>query len=599
MRNSLLLMAVAVAALVVAVQTIARRGGPDALVADMILVGGDIYTLESEQPRAQAVAVRAGRIVAVGDERDVTPHRGQSTAVVELGRAFVLPGFIDSHTHFDYAGELLLGVSLLDVADGASLAERVVGARDRLPAGAWMLGGDWGAYEEWAMGSTGREQGARRAERFKPHRAMIDSLTPETPVLLSRWDRSEYLANGVALARAAITGETPDPPGGTIERDSETGEPSGILTGAAVDLVRRVIPPKSFEQRLLEARVALRRLAENGVTGIHDITRAEQMRVFQYLRDRGELTVRVYARPTLDNWSHVAALGIRGGFGDEYLKIGGLKGFVDGIMGNSGARFREPYDHQPDNRGIWRTMVLEPPGMAELIRAADSVGLIPQVHAIGDLAVDTLLDWYAWAIERNGRGERRFRVIHAQVVEEDDFGRFGELGIIAEVQPYHAIDDMRWMEERIGHERCRGAYAFKTLWENGAVLSFGSDWPGTNASWYPAKPMLGIYAAVTRQTVDGQPPEGWFPEQRLDVEIAIRAHTINNAFAAGEEDLKGSIRAGKLADLTILDRNLLEIDPAEIKDVRVLATVVDGRVIYAAPELVGLYERLDEAALAR
>jgi len=560
MRNSLLLMAVAVAALFVAVQTISRRSAPD-VVADMILMGGNFYTLEADQPRAQAVAVRNGRIVAVGGERAVAVHRGEATSVVELGGAFVVPGFIDSHTHFDYAGELLLGVNLLDVADAASLAERVAGARDRLPAG----------------------------------RAMIDSLTPETPLLLSRWDRSEYLANGVALARAGITRDTPDPPGGTIERDPKTGEPTGILTGAAAGLVRRVIPPKSFDQSLLEAKVAVRRLAENGVTGIHDITRGEQMRVFQYLRDRGELTVRVYARPTLDNWSHLTAVGVGGGFGDEYLKIGGLKGFVDGIMGNSSARFREPYDHQPDNWGSWRTMVLEPPGMAELIRCADSVGLIPQVHAIGDLAVDTLLDWYERAIERNGPGERRFRVIHAQVVEEDDFARFGELGIIAEVQPYHAIDDMRWMEERIGHERCRGAYAFKTLLENGALLSFGSDWPGTNASWYPAKPLLGIYAAVTRQTLDGQPPEGWFPEQRLDVETAIRAYTINNAFAAGEEDIKGSLRVGKLADFTILDRDLLQIDPAEIKDVRVLATVVDGRVVYAAPELAGLHERLDEA----
>ncbi|UCC49427.1 MAG: amidohydrolase [Gemmatimonadota bacterium] len=598
MRNSLLLMAVAVAALVVAVQTIARRDAPD-VVADMILLGGDIYTLESGQPRAQAVAVRDGRIVAVGDERAVARQRGRSTAVVELGGAFVVPGFIDSHTHFDYAGQLLLGVNLLDVADAASLAERVAGARDRLPPDAWILGGDWGAYEEWAMGSTGREAAATQAERFKPHRAMIDSLTPETPVLLSRWDQSEYLANGVALARAGITRATPDPPGGTVERDPETGETTGILTGAAVDLVRRVVPPRSFEQRLLEAKVALQRLAENGVTGIHDITRAEQLQVFQYLRDRGELTVRVYARPTLGNWWHQAALGIRSGFGDEYLKIGGLKGFVDGIMGNSSARFREPYDHQPDNRGIWRTMVLEPPGMADLIRAADSVGLIPQVHAIGDLAVDTLLDWFEWAVERNGPGERRFRVIHAQVVEEDDFARFGELGIVAEVQPYHAIDDMRWMEERIGHERCRGAYAFRSLLENGAVLSFGSDWPGTNASWYPAKPLLGIYAAVTRQTLDGQPPEGWFPEQRLDVETAIRAYTVNNAFAAAEEDSKGSIRAGKLADFTILDRNLLEIDPAEIKDVRVLATLVGGRVVYASSELPDLHERLDEAALAQ
>ncbi|NIN72659.1 MAG: amidohydrolase family protein [Gemmatimonadetes bacterium] len=597
MRNSLLLMAVAVAALVIALQTASRRGAGS--IADLILLGGAIYTVEAEQPRAEAVAVRDGRILAVGDEADVASFQGPATAVIDLDGAFVVPGFIDNHTHFDYAARLLLGINLLDVADAELLAERVMAARDRLPEGAWILDGDWGAYEEWEMGSTGREAGAEPVQRFKPHREMIDALTPETPVLLSRWDGSEYLANGVALGLAGIDRATPDPDGGTIERDPTTGEPTGILTGRAVGLVRRVIPEKSFEQRVLEAHVALARLAENGVTEIHDITRAQQMQVFQYLRDKGELTVRVYGRPTLDTWPHLAALGIGEGYGDGFLRVGGLKGFVDGIMGNSGARFREPYDHQPENSGIWRQHVLQPPGMAELIRGADAAGMDPHVHAIGDLAVDTLLDWFEMAIEANGPRDRRFRMIHAQVIEEDDFARFGELGIIAEVQPYHAIDDMRWMEERIGHERCRGAYAFQSLLEGGALLSFGSDWPGTNAAWYPAKPLLGIYAAVTRQTLDGTPEGGWFPEERIDVETAIRAYTINNAYAARMEDMKGSIRAGKLADFTILDRDLLEIEPAAIKDVRVLGTIVDGRVMYADPELSDLVKLLDPAAHGR
>ncbi len=595
MRSSLMAMAVAGAAVVAGVWS--SQAAPLS-VADLILLGGAVYTVEPDQPRAQAVAIREGRIVAVGTERDVARHRGSATRVIELNGAFVLPGLIDNHTHFNRAGELLLGINLLDVADSATLAQRVAAARDRLPPGAWILGGDWGAYEEWAMSSTGRE-GRASGSRFKPHRRIVDPITPTTPVLLSRWDRSEYLANAVALARAGITRHTPDPPGGTVERDPRTGQPTGILTGTAVDLVRRVVTPRSFQQRVLEARTALRRLAENGVTGIHDITPNEQMEVFQHLRDRGELSVRVYARPTLDKWDELAAVGLRSGFGDEYLKIGGLKGFVDGIMGNSSARFREPYDHQPDNRGSWRTMVLEPPGMAELIRAADSVGLIPQVHAIGDLAVDTLLDWFEMAIARNGPRDRRFRMIHAQVVEEDDFQRFGQLGVIAEAQPYHAIDDMRWMEERIGHERCRGAYAFKSLLEGGAVLSFGSDWPGTNAAWYPAKPLLGIYASVTRQTLDGQPPEGWFPEQRVDLETAIRAFTINNAYAAGEEDEKGSIKVGKFADFTIVDRDLFEIEPAEIKNVRVLATLVGGRLVYADPALKSPEAATQEAAPSR
>lgn len=596
MRNSLLLMAVALSAVLVSGLT-ARRSQDATAAADLILRNGVFYTLEPERPRAEAVALRGDRILALGSATELSRLEGPSTRTVDLGGAFVVPGFIDSHTHFGRAGELLLGINLLDVSDSAGLAERVAAARTRLPEDAWILGGDWGAYEEWELGSSGEGE-ADPGERFQPHRRMIDPITPNTPVLLSRWDRSEYLANAAALERAGIGAGTPDPEGGVIERDAETGRPTGILTGTAVDLVRSVIPPKPFEQRVMEAKAALARLAENGVTGIHDITGSQQLRVFQHLRGRGELTVRVYARPTLDRWAELAAVGIRSGFGDEYLKIGGLKGFVDGIMGNSSARFREPYDHRPDSRGRWRTMVLEPPGLPELIQNADSVGLIPQVHAIGDLAVDTLLDWFAWAIDRNGPGDHRFRVIHAQVVEDDDFTRFGELDLIAEVQPYHAIDDMRWMEERIGRERSRGAYAFRSLKEGGALLAFGSDWPGTNASWYPAKPLLGIYAAVTRQTLDGKPEGGWFPAERIDVETAIRAFTLNNAFAAGEEKVKGSIAAGKLADFTILDRDLLEVAPAEIKNVRVLATMVGGRITYSAPELQEL-QRFGHRAASR
>ncbi len=586
MRNSVFLLAIGAATVFIVLR--AKTQGE---AADLLLLGGDVYTVDPERPRARAVAIRSGRIIAVGSERDVSRYRRAGTEVVQLEGAFVLPGLIDSHTHFYRAGELLVGINLLDVADARLLAERVAAARDRLPKGAWITRGDWGAYEEWAMGSAGRGAEDAGEARFTPHRGMIDSLTPETPVFLNRWDGSEYLANSVALARAGISSKTPDPSGGVIERDSLTGEPTGILSGSAADLVRRVVPEKSWEQRLLESRAALRRLAENGVTGIHDITAADQLRVFRYLRARDELTLRVYARPTLDKWEELAAIGIQSGFGDDWLKIGGLKGFVDGIMGNSSAHFRRPYDHTPESRGRWRTMMLEPPGMAELIQAADSVGLTPQVHAIGDLAVDTLIDFFEWAIERNGPGDHRFRVIHAQVVERDDFERFGALGLIAEVQPYHAIDDMRWMEERIGVERSRGAYAFKTLLQNGARLAFGSDWPGTNASWYPAKPLLGIYAAVTRQTLDGEPEGGWFPEERISVEDAIYAYTMGNAYAAREEDQKGSISVGKVADFTIIDRNLLDVPPAQIKDAQVLATIVGGRVIFASVALEALHER--------
>jgi hypothetical protein len=309
--------------------------------------------------------------------------------------------------------------------------------------------------------------------------------------------------------------------------------------------------------------------------------------VYQELKRLGELTVRVYARPTLDKWDELRAVGVRHGFGDEWIRIGGLKGFVDGIMGNSSARFYEPQLHSGE-RGSWRTMMTEPPGMLPLLIGADSSGHWPQVHAIGDEAIDTLLTMFEEVMRVNGPRERRFRLIHTQVMRDASVAaRMARLGIIAEVQPFHAIDDMRWMEERIG-ERSRWAYAFRTLHDAGVLLSFGSDWPGTNAAWYPAEPLLGIYAAVTRRTLDGEPPGGWFPEERIDVETALRAYTINNAWAADEGDIKGTIAIGKLADFVVLERSPFSVAPDDIKDIRVLRTVVGGRTVYDAARQTSL-----------
>lgn len=529
--------------------------------ATFILTGGRVWTGDPARPWAEAVALRDDRILAVGTAAEVAPLRGPDTRWVELAGRFVAPGFIDNHTHFDRAGELILGVNLLDVADEAGLVRRVEEARDRLPAGAsgaWLVGGDWGAY---ALDSP-----------FKPHRSMIDRVSRRNPVLLSKWDRSLYLANLTALVAAGASCDWPGV-------ECEQGEPTGRLTPEASQRIRAVIPPKPMEQRLAEARAALAQLRSFGVTTIHDITPAEELAAYQELRRRGELTVRVYARPTLDKWEHLAALGIRHGFGDDWIKIGGLKGFVDGIMGNSSARFYEPY-LTTGERGSWRPM-MEPPGnMEKLLIGADAAGHWPQVHAIGDEAIDTLLTLYEKVVAANGPRERRFRVIHAQVLRGPEVAqRMARLGAIAEVQPYHAIDDVRWMEPRIG-ARARWAYAFKTLLDAGVKLSFGSDWPGTNASWYPANPILGIYAAVTRQTLDGQPAGGWFPEERIDLETALRAYTVNTAWAAGEEDRKGTLSPGKLADLVVLDRDPFTVPPAQLKDLKVMMTVVGGKIVY-------------------
>jgi predicted amidohydrolase YtcJ len=443
-------------------------------------------------------------------------------------------------------------------------------AAARLAPGAWMTGGEWGAYEAWAQGSTG-SSGPRRTV-FNPSRELIDSLTPGTPALLSRWDRAAWLANAAALEAARVACDWEGV-------ECAAGKPTGRLSAAAAERIRAAIPSKPMAQRLAEARVALAQLRELGVTSIHDNTSPEQLEVYQELRRRGELTVRVYARPTLDRIEALRAMGIGPGFGDEWIRIGGLKGFVDGIMGNSSARFYQPY-RTSGLLGAWRPM-MEPAGnMERLLFLADSVGWWPQVHAIGDHAIDTLLSMYERVIRSDPARPRRFRVIHTQVMRGPEVAaRMARLGIIAEVQPYHAIDDMRWMEERIG-PRARWAYAFGTLQRAGVRLSFGSDWPGTNASWYPASPMLGMYAATTRQTLDGKPAGGWFPEERVDLETALRAYTVNNAWAAGEEAIKGRLAPGLLADLVVLERDPFGSDPAMLKDARVFLTIVGGRVVH-------------------
>jgi predicted amidohydrolase YtcJ len=551
--------------------------------ADLIVVADRVWTGDQEAPWAEAVATRGDRILAVGSAAAVLAHRAPHTRVIEAPGAFVTPGFIDSHTHFDQAGALLLGLNLLDVADGETLQARLLAARNRLPAGAWILGGDWGAYEAWARGSTGRDEGPA-PDAFDPDRSQIDPVTPETPVLLWRWDRSAYLANGAALAAAGAEC-------GWEDLECVDGWMTGRVTGEALARIRRVVPERTLEQRLAEGRAAMARLRSLGVTTIHDITPPEQFEVYDRLRAEGALTTRVYARPTLDKWRPLAAAGIRHGFGDDWIRVGGLKGFVDGIMGNSTARFYQPY-LTTGQRGEWRDSTntgasggpgsgMEPPGtMLRNLLGADAAGHWPQVHAIGDEAVDTVLDLMEEVERVNGPNGRRFRVIHAQVLHGPDVAsRMAGLGVIAEVQPYHAIDDMRWMEERIG-ERARWAYAFRTLADAGVMLSFGSDWPGTNASWYPANPLHGIYAAVARQTLEGDPPGGWFPEERIDVETALRAYTVNNAYAAGEEDLKGRLLPGLLADLVVLDRDLIRSSPAELRDASVLYTIVGGRIVY-------------------
>lgn len=558
--------------------------------ADLVLRNGDIFTVDDDKPRAEAVASQRDRIIYVGSDAGVARHIGSETRVIDLGGKLVTPGYNDNHVHFASTGRLLYGLNLLDVSDERAFVARIRDVHDRYAPGTWITGGDWSAYEAWAEGDVA-EAGSEvnpddlYGSFFLPNRRMIDGFTGDRPVLLRRFDRKVYMANSAALEAAGISRSPPDPEGIAVERD-RNGEPTGALfnpvTGAVEStvLVRdnvralfdNIIPPPSRDQRIQETLRAWRQMREVGITSYSDVTSPPvQVDIYRELRDKGLMTARVRYRPPLDKWESLADLGIRVGFGDEWIRFGAVKAWIDGIMGNSSARFYEPYTHNPSSRGIWRDIMFpfeRHPDSPEQMQSrlerlaleADAAGIQLTVHAIGDEANGYLMDMLERIIEKNGQRDRRFRLVHAQVMTDRDIERGGRMGIVAEVQPFHTSDDMRWMEERIGRERSRGAYAFRRLWDSGSIVSFGSDSPGTNASRYYLNPMLGLYAAITRKTLTGQPEGGWFPQEKLTVEEAIKAYTLNTAYAAYEEDIKGTITVGKLADYVVLSDNLLTMD---------------------------------------
>ena len=583
-----------------------RQTTGEAGPADLVLLNGRIYTLDEARPWAEALAVRRGRIAAVGSTAEIKSLAGPQTTIVDLAGAFATAGFNDAHVHIESTGALLTGANLLDVHEPKAFRQRIAEAAKRLPAGSWIQRGDWGAYERWNQGSAGSAGSTTSRGPFMPDRQLIDDVTPNHPVLVNRFDSSVFLANSRALELAGITSSTPNPEGGELVRDAG-GRLTGLLKGSAVALVRKAVTPISFEQRLVQVRAVLQEAREGGVTTMQDLTSADQLRAYQALEGRGELTARIMLRPTLDNAERIAGLGITRGFGNDWLKYIGYKAWVDGIMGNSSAMFFEPYSNNPANKGTLRPIMRPegrdgfadaltvnqhytdaPPGNVEqLLRVAARTGLTPHIHAIGDKAVRIILDIFERVLreEKLLGTDHRWRVIHAQVVHPEDFVRFGRLGLVAEINPYHVSDDMRWMEERIGRERSQGAYAFRTLKKAGAVLVFGSDSPGTNAARYFLNPVYGLYAAVSRQTLTGEPKAGWFPAERLTIEEAIEAATKNPAWASFEESIKGTLAPGKLADIAVFDTNLVEVgktDPARLLKAKVQYTIVDGRIVYRA-----------------
>lgn len=529
--------------------------------ADLIITNARVWTVDRSQPEAQAVAVLGDRIVAVGAAADVAAWRGPHTKVIDAGGKLVLPGFNDAHVHFVSGGQQLDNIDLKDASSQSEFARRIAERVKSTHSGQWILGGDW--------------DDQRWNPAVLPTKALVDSATRNTPVFVSRYDGHMALANSVALRLAGVTAKTPDPPGGAIVRDA-SGNPTGILKDAAMNFMYSIIPPLSPEHRMAAIQRALSHAASVGVTSVQDMNpEYADIAIYSQLADRNELTVRIYAAPMETNWEDQAKIGIHRAFGSPYLRIGALKGYADGSLGSTTAYFFEPFTDAPDTRGLLSDEMQPLEKMVDRMKHADAAQLQLCIHAIGDQAISIILDLFDQVAKANGPRDRRFRIEHAQHVAPKDFERFAKLGVIASMQPYHAIDDGRWAEKRIGPERIKTTYAFRTFLDHGVHLAFGTDW---NVA--PLSPMWSIYAAVTRATLDGKNPNGWVPEQKLTVAETVEAYTMGSAYAEFQEKEKGSITPGKLADIVILSDDIFRIDPVKIKDVKVETTIVGGKIVW-------------------
>ncbi len=531
--------------------------------AETIYTNASIWTGVANAPRAEALAVGNGKILAVGSAQAIERHRGDNTAVIDLGGKLVVPGFIDNHTHFMNGGFQLASVDLRDAKSPQEFTQRIADFAKNLPEGQWITGGDWD-HETW-----GGEL---------PRRDWIDHVTPNHPVFVNRLDGHMALANSKALALAGIDRNTPDPAGGTIVRDAKTGEATGILKDEAMAPVYRVIPDPTDAQYDEALARAMAHAAAHGVTQVHDMGSFggwADLATYRRAHEKGELRLRIYSCVPLGTWPRMADYVKENGRGDDWLRWGGLKGFVDGSLGSTTAWFYQPYDDAPETSGLLTTDTM---ALHDWIIAADSAGLHVVVHAIGDRANDWLLEAFAEAAQKNGARDRRFRIEHAQHLTPAAIARFGAMNVIPSMQPYHAIDDGRWAEKRIGPERIKTTYAFRSLLDADARLTFGSDWTVA-----PLSPLMGVYSAVTRRTLDGANPEGWVPQEKISVEEALRCYTANNAFAGFQETKLGTLEAGKFADFVVLSEDIFAIDPVNIPEVKVLRTVVGGRESFVAP----------------
>jgi len=524
--------------------------------ADLVLRGGRVWAGKG-LPAASAIALKDGRVAALGRDADVQPLIGPGTRVVELRGRLVVPGFNDAHVHFLSGGFGLLSVDLRDARDEQDFAARIGAHARTLPKGTWIQEGNWD-HEAWPS-------------KTLPTRQLIDALTPDHPVFVQRLDGHMALANSLALRLAGVTRETRDPDGGTIVRDA-AGEPTGILKDNAEGLVTRVIPEPSREMNLRAARAALKEAARVGVTTIQDNSSVDALGTYQDLRATGELTARFYVWRYISAREPLEKAGLRTGLGDEWIRLGALKILSDGSMGSGTAAFFDPYTDDPKTSGL---LLYPIPELERLIREADAADFQLAVHAIGDRANSLVLDAFEKAAAANPPRDRRFRIEHAQVVRKADLARYRRLGVIASIQPSHAIDDMRWAERRIGTERARDSYNVRSFTAAGIPVAFGTDW-----FVEPLDPRLGLYAAVTRERPEGGPEGGWFPEEKIALEDALDLYTRGSAYAEFAEKEKGTLVPGMLADLVVFGADLFKVPPRQILTTPVDFTVAGGRVVF-------------------
>ncbi len=525
------------------------------MVRKLGLYNGNIHTLNREAPHAQALGVVDGRIAAVGTNDEVRAALGASEGLDLRGRT-VVPGLIDAHLHFASLSIELARVPLIGVRSIAEVVERVAERARQTPPGQWVVGAGWN------MTLLGDERW--------PTKEDLDRVAPDHPVSLASQDHHSRWVNSRALEVAGITRETPDPPDGRIERD-ERGEPTGMLFEGAMEPIHRAIPEPDEEQLQAALRDGVREANRLGLTGAHSMEAPSAFAALQRLRAAGGLTLRIYESIPADLLDQAIALGIRTGFGDEWLRLGHLKIFSDGALGSRTALMLAPYEGEPDNYGI---AVRTREDIRDHVRRAAAAGIASCIHAIGDAANRLLLEIFEEARADGLLDGLRPRIEHVQVLDLHDIGRLARAGVIASMQPIHCTTDMFGIDRWWG-DRGSGAYVFETLRRHGAVLAFGSDAPVDNLS-----PIAGIHAAVTRQNAANEPAGGWYPAERLSAHDALWAYTGGAAYASGEEGLKGTLEAGKLGDAVVLSQDILAVPGPEILHTQVEATIVGGEVVH-------------------